>query len=287
MLLALAAVPAARAAPVTVDGAWLEARLGDPQVVIVDMTGDDLQFRRYHIPGAVRLAYEELLKPRPGKPAVRLGEAEFAALLGQRGIARDRHVVIYDDLGGLNAGRLFLELERVAHPRVSVLDGGLVRWVLDGRPLANDAPPPKPVRYVAGDERRENLAAIETVRRASGEAGGPVLLDVRSREEYAGEEREARSGHVPRARWWPWEQAIGIERGFTFREPAELLASLGRAGVPDRQTPVIIYCRTGHRASQTYLTLRRLGFADVRVHAGSMVEYLLDRAAPLARGLAP
>lgn len=278
---------AAQAAPVLVDSAWLEAHVKDSNVVIVDMTDDDLQYTRFHLPGAVRLAYHELLQARsPGKPPVRLDDGQFAALLGRLGIARNTHVVIYDDMGGLNAGRLFLELERIRHPEVSVLDGGLVKWVLNGKPVDNIPHLRKPVGYQAGREQRANLATLADVRRVSGQPA-PVLLDVRSRDEYTGNPKEARSGHIPGAQWWSWEQSINMESGFIFQDADKLAASLDRFGLKDRQAPVVLYCQSGHRASQSYLTLRRLGFDNVRVHTGSILEYLLDMAAPLTRGLAP
>jgi 3-mercaptopyruvate sulfurtransferase SseA len=42
----------------------------------------------------------------------------------------------------------------------------------------------------------------------------PVLLDVRSRDEYTGNPKEARSGHIPGAQWWSWEQSINMQSGF-------------------------------------------------------------------------
>lgn len=278
---------AAYAAPVLVDSAWLEEHIQDSQVVIVDMTDDDLQYTRFHLPGAVRLAYHELLQPRaPGKPAARLDDAQFAALLGRLGIARTTHVVIYDDMGGLNAGRLFLELERLQHPAVSVLDGGLVKWVLEGRRVDNIPHLRKPASYQPGKAQRANLATLTEVKQASAQAA-PVLLDVRSRDEYTGSPKEKRSGHIPGARWWPWEQAISMENGFTFRETDRLESSLGQFGLRDKRAPLILYCQSGHRASQSYLTLRHLGFENVRVHTGSMLEYALDAAAALTRGAVP
>jgi len=277
----------AQAAPVLVDSAWLEEHVKDSNVVIVDMTDDDLQYTRFHLPGAVRLAYHELLQPRvPGRPAARLDDGQFAALLGQLGIARNTRVVIYDDMGGLNAGRLFLELERIHHPEVSVLDGGLVKWVLGGKPVDNIPHLRKPVSYQSGKERRANLATLAEVRRVSGQTA-PVLLDVRSRDEYTGNPKDARSGHIPGAQWWSWEQSINMQSGFTFYEADKLAASLAKFGLKERHAPVVLYCQSGHRASQSYLTLRRLGFDNVRVHTGSMLEYLIDKTAPLARGLAP
>lgn len=280
---------AVAAAPVLVDGAWVEQRLKDKQVVLVDMTEDDLQYTRFHLPGAVRLGYDELLQPRvPGKPTARLEEHQFALLLERLGITRDTHVVIYDDMGGLNAGRLFLELERIQHPQVSVLDGGLVQWVLDGRRVDNTPRQPLPVVYKLGPERRDNLATLTEVRNASNsKQATATLLDVRSRDEYVGDPKEPRAGHVPGAKWWPWEQAIAMDNGFTFAPASTLETHLAKLGVRDKKAPMILYCRSGHRASQTYLSLRSLGFENVRVHTGSMLEYLQDKDAPLNRGTSP
>ena len=286
-LVILFTIGTAHAAVPIVDGTWLEQHLDDKPVAIIDMTEDDLQYTRYHIPGAVRLAYGELLKPRiPGKPSARLDDGQFAALLGRLGIARDTHVVIYDDMGGLNAGRLFLELERIRHPGLSVLDGGLVKWVLDGKRVDNVPHARKPVTYSPGKEQRANLATRAQLKPADGQAA-PVLLDVRSRDEYTGNPKEARSGHIPGAQWWPWEESIGMDSGFVFRAADKLDASLAKIGLGDRQAPVILYCRSGHRASQSYLALRQLGFDNVRVYTGSMLDYLQDKDAPVTRGAAP
>jgi thiosulfate/3-mercaptopyruvate sulfurtransferase len=287
MLAAVLITTAAQAAPVLVDGAWLEKQLGKDNVVVVDMSDDDTQYLRFHLPGAVRLDYGALTRPAPrGKPRPRLTDAEFAVLLGKLGIARDSQVVIYDDMGGLNAGRLFLELERIGHPQVSVLNGGLVQWILDGRKVDNRPVTRKPVRYVVNtDQRRDNLATLDDVRTAG--AKKITLLDVRTEEEYVGDPKERRSGHVPGARFWPWEQAVQMEDGFVMRDAEALRASLARSGVTDSSQPVILYCRSGHRASQTYLTLRHLGFEHVRLHSGSMLEYLQETAAPLTRGNMP
>lgn len=276
----------AQAAPVLVDGAWLERQLASESVVLVDMSDDDTQYTRFHLPGAVRLDYSSLLKPAPrGKPKPRLSDGELIKLLGQLGIRRDSHVVVYDDMGGLHAGRLFLELERLGHPQVSVLNGGLVQWILDGRKVDNRPVVRKPVAYNAPTERRDNLAALDDVLQAR--TRGTTLLDVRTLEEYVGDPKQPRSGHVPGARFWPWEQAVRMDDGFVLRDAQALRASLAAVGVRETTQPVVLYCQSGHRASQTYLTLRHLGFENVRLHAGSMLEYSQDPNAPLTRGNAP
>lgn len=286
LLLLLGLSAAAHAAPVLVDGDWVAARLDDPAVVLVDI-GDADQYSRFHLPGALHLPYGALLKPVPAKPyATRLDDGELTRLLGGLGIRRTHHVVIYDDTGALNAGRLFWELERIGHPQVSVLDGGLVAWILQGRKVVNAPAERKPVAYGVAGGGRNNEATLTDVKRAAG-GTGPLLLDVRTREEYVGDPRQPRSGHVPGARLWPWEQAVDGAGGYKRADTAALRQSLGRAGATDAKHPIIAYCRTGHRAAQTYLTLRSLGYEDVRLYANSMMEYAADPAATVKSGVLP
>jgi len=283
-VLLLLSTPSVLAAPPLVDGAWLEKRLADPKVVVVDMTDDDNQYLRFHLPGAVRLPYDVLVKERKDKVRVRLDDEELVRVLGRLGIAPDSHVVAYDDLGGLHAARLFWELERLGHRAVSVLDGGLVRWVLDGHKVVNNAPRRAPAVYPLPGERRANEASLDDMRAALRER--TPLLDVRSIEEYAGEPKKPRTGHVPGAHRWPWDAAVDFERGFVQRDAEALKKTLAETGA-DPNAPVIAYCRSGHRAARAYLTLRSLGYENVKLYANSMNEYAAARAAPLKQGKEP
>jgi len=279
---------AGAAEPILVDSDWLSARLNSPSLVLVDMASDPTQYQRFHIPGAVYLPYQTLVQRRKDQVVVRLDDDKLFKVLGSVGISDDAHVVVYDDIGGLQAGRLFWELERIGHNKVSLLDGGLVQWILEGRKVVASPTLPKPVVYVpSAGKRRDNEATLANVKTAN-EQSGAVLLDVRTREEYmGGRSRKHRSGHIPGAKWWPWEQAVDFDQGFRLRSAAVLIESLKKAGVADTDTPLIAYCRSGHRASQTYFVLRQLGYDNVKIYDGSMLEYQLDRTAPLRRGMQP
>lgn len=113
-----------------------------------------------------------------------------------------------------------------------------------------------------------------------------VLLDVRSEKEYKGSRNVKRSGHIPGARWWSWDQAVDFNGGFVAADPKQLLESLGAVGAKP-ETTVIAYCRSGHRASQTYFTLRWLGFEDVRVYDGSTAEWSARNDLPIRTGRQP
>jgi len=276
----------AYAAPVLVSTDWLAKHLKDPDLVLIDMSSDETQYSRFHLPGASYLPYYYLVRQRKSdKVVIRPSQKEFVYTLGQLGISRNSHVVLYDDLGGLNAGRMFFELTAIGHPNVSVLDGGLVKWILEGRHVVNTPVQRDAVQYGTPVKEVHNDATVSDVDAAT--KNGTIILDVRSKEEYTGDLKRKLGGHVPGAHWWEWSGNVAMDKGFVFKDPATLKKELASFGLTSIDQPVITYCHTGHRASQAYLVLKSLGFRNVRVYTHSMGEYDLIRKAKLVRGAKP
>ncbi len=274
------------AAPVLVEGQWLATNMNKENIIVVDMAADETQYDRFHLPGAIYLPYYAIVKPRKkDKVTLPLTDSELALRLGHFGITRDKHVVIYDDMGGLNAGRLFWALERIGHTDVSVLNGGLVKWILEGRKVVNTPARARPALYKVDGRGRDNVASMEDVDQAS--KNGTSLIDARSVEEYVGDMKKRRGGHVAGAQWWEWSRSIDIAQGFVRKPVNNLQAELEAMGVADKNKLVIAYCRSGHRAAQTYLTLRSLGYEKVKLYAHSMKEYGRYRATQLKTGMRP
>ena len=169
-------------------------------------------------------------------------------------------------------------LELYGHEQASLMDGGRVKWVADGRPLTTDAPSVGRASYSASEQdaslraqRDEVLAAVA--------ARAPQLVDVRSPAEFTGEiisppglpETAQRGGHIPGAINVPWARAVN-EDG-TFRSADELREIYGGAGVSEGD-PAIAYCRIGERSSHTWFVLKYLlGHEDVKNYDGSWTEY--------------
>ena len=273
-------------AGIMVDTSWLQKHLNDKNLVLIDMS-DQTQYQRFHIPGAIYLGYGNLVQKRKkDKVSLRISNQHLYKILGFIGVSRNSHVVIYDDMGGLNAGRLYWDLERIKHPRVSVVDGGLVKWILEGRKVENKYNERKAVTYLAGASTINNEINLTQIKQAS-QSNKQVLLDVRSREEYLGYPKYKRTGHIPGAKLWPWDDTVNFTGGFTLKKPDELMASLAKAGVKKKSQPLVVYCRSGHRAAQAYLVLKQLGFQNVLLYDGSMAEYSKDLTAPVRQGLNP
>jgi len=263
---------------------WLGLHLNDSRLVLIDMD-DELQYQRFHLPGALHLPYAAINRTNRQGVSYSIGREQLIRLLGQLGASSDSQIVIYDDLGGLNAGRLYWELERLGHQNLALLDGGLVKWILEGRKVTNTPVQPRSTTYqTTQHEGIANLATLAEIRRLP---AGAVLLDVRTQEEYAGDPRQPRSGHIPGARWWPWDNSVAFDEDFRLKPAEELKRQLRAAGLDTTDSPVYLYCHTGHRASQAYYALRQLGFSRVKIYDGSMAEYGQHKELPLKTGMTP
>jgi thiosulfate/3-mercaptopyruvate sulfurtransferase len=251
---------------------WLARRLDDPRIVVLHAWRDTNDFANGHIPGARPINYEDIRVERNGVgtelPPVEQLEQTFEKL----GVSDDSHVIIYSGGQGRApvASRVFLTLDYLGHPRVSLLSGGLAKWQAENRPVSRDAPnitvgklTPKP-RTVTVD------ADYVTARIGR---KGFAFLDTRTTPEYVGSGTRSglpSEGHIAGARQLEWEQLFSDARAATFLDADALKKLYG-----DRVAPgdtVITYCLVGYRASMTYFGARLLGY-PVRLYDGSYQEW--------------
>lgn len=248
---------------------------------------DDTQYQRFHIPGATHLPYNAINVRTKKGVSLSAGKDRIIKILGLLGIKSSHHVVIYDDMGGLHASRLFWELEKLGHKKISILNGGLVKWILAGKKVDAQLHNVKAVQYKTSNKPgRNNSVIIDEI--LNGKFNNKnILLDVRSKDEYIGHPRYPRSGHIPEAKWWEWLQAVNFEDAFKMQNSTSLKDQLKKVGITKPGTPITLYCQSAHRASQTYFTLRQLGFNHVKIYDGSMSEYSNIKTAPLKKGFTP
>ena len=266
--------------PPLVSTEWLDQHRADKQIVIIDMS-DTFQYQRFHIPGARHLPYGLLNQQTRQGVSYSVGSETVAKILGQLGVTPAHTVVIYDDTGGLNAARLYWELQRLRHINVALLDGGLVKWIRQGRNISWTSIETTPTTYPIRQVNSFLLGEKNDITKAE------LLLDVRSKEEYLGYPQVPRSGHIPGARHFAWDNAVDFAKDFTMKPASELKAELATLGIADPHQEVTVYCQSGHRAAHTFFTLKRLGWNKLRLYDGSMAEYEQDKSKQLKRGARP
>ncbi len=252
-----------------VDGEWLEKRLGDPAVRIVDCDHPE-SWNRAHLPGAAQVT-DHYFK-NPANSVFIMDPDQFAATMSGMGIGDDTLVVGYDTSGARYSGRLWWCLNYYGHANVKILDGGWPKWFREGRPVSIDRSVPPPAKFTP-KPNAYLMADADDVKAAIGRPD-TVILDARSDGEWQGLESRGnkRAGRIPGSVHMEWLRNVGDDELQLLKPADELRRMYEAAGVtPDKE--VITVCQAGIRAAQAAIVLKLLGYERVRVYDGSFAEW--------------
>ena len=262
------------------DSAWVVV---DCRFVLTDPDAGRAAYRRGHIRGARYAHLDSDLARVPGPADGRhpLPRAEdFAATLGAWGISNASSVVVYDDVSGAIAARLWWMLRWVGHRAAFVLDGGLKAWNAAGLPMTGDMPHIRTVEYAVREVRRDWVVSADRV--PSKLANGARLVDARSPERFQGvtEPIDPVAGHIPGAINWPFSEALQSDGRM---RPADEL-DMRLKHLTDQPGGFIAMCGSGVTACHLLLAASAAGLEDGRIFIGSWSEWIRDPARPVATG---
>lgn len=262
---------------------WLAEHLEDDGLRILDCRfafDHDARedYTAGHIPGALHLDWSKDLTDLDHEVDGMIAPPEkVKATMEGLGIGNDTLIIGYDHEGGHFASRLWLVLARYGHgDQVRILDGGWTAWEQEGWPTSTETEPLPGGDYdftIDPDAVRPDLVAdAEEVLAATG-SDSTVVLDVRRRSEFTGEEaRAARGGRVPNAVYSFWQDNLQWDADRRFKSTSELAGRAREAGIEPGKT-VITYCQGGVRAALAAIALMMAGHEDVKVYDGSWAEW--------------
>ena len=201
-------------------------------------------------------------------------------MFGQLGISSGDAVIVYSDQLR-DATLAAVALERIGHLSYAVLHGGWGKWTAENRAVTGDLPSPKAVDYGFSEDADTFTVDVDQVARATGD-GKTVILDVRPPDYFSGKKSdEPRAGRIPGAR--NREYALDLVPETALYQTAGVLREQYRKLGLVEETPVIVHCRTGHQASQTFFLLKHLlGFRDVKWFDGSWLAWSARSDLPIS-----
>ena len=264
---------------------WLARHLNDKTVVVLQIVHDSTDFRMGHIPGAREVQYDWFTTTREGIGTELPPIAELQHLFERLGVSDDSHVVIYTGMTGMApmASRAFLTLDYLGLRRISLLNGGLVRWQSEDRPMSAAIAP-----VTAGHLTPRARTVVVDANWVSARTGkkGFAFIDTRTTPEYlgTGERGGLKSeGHIAGARQLEWQQLFANADSSLFLDPKDIAKLYVERSAPG--DTLVTYCLVGYRASMTYFGARLAGL-PVRLYDGSYQDWA-HRALPVRKGETP
>ncbi len=203
---------------------------------------------------------------------------DFAAVMGRLGYDGSKPAVIYDDVSGGMAARLWFMLTLIGC-EAAVLDGGIFAW--DG-PTSTDSTPPISVSFAPRPWPDERLVSADDVV-ARIDAGG-LVIDARNHSRFIGKPNriDDRFGHIPGAINLAWEDNIDDYTG-RMLDIGQLERRFAPVRAEDNPVRPVAYCGSGVTACHDLLAMELLG-VEADLYVGSWSEWGADPARPLATG---
>jgi thiosulfate/3-mercaptopyruvate sulfurtransferase len=224
------------------------------------------EYKRGHVPGAINIDLFQLHWFDTTKRGMKDFNRQSRLLLSNIGIRRESIVVFYDNISGISAARGVWLLLYFSQTNVSMLDGGFEKWKNENYPIETKSNPLKHSRFEG--KVHTNVIADAGEVKESIYRKGVVIVDARSRQEYLGSEiRAARGGHITSAVNIDWTS--NIQNGI-FKSKEKLLNVYSR--IP-KDAKIITYCHGGYRAAHAFLTLKLIGYKNVKMYLGSWAEW--------------
>lgn len=267
------------------DPAWV---IFDCRHDLVDVDKGERLCREGHIPGAhlanldIDLSGEKTgLNGRHPLPS----PAAFAAFLARHGVTNTSTIVAYDDVGGQFASRLWWLTRWIGLTHISLLDGGIPKWIAEARTLSREVPLPirKPVA-LHGYADPSMVVSADEVKSRLGDAASMLLIDARAAERYRGEVEpiDLVAGHIPGAYNRFYKENLNSD--LTMRGVDDLRGAFGKTLGTTPSVQVVHQCGSGVTACANIFAMEYAGYKGSKLFAGSWSEWVSDPARPVAKG---
>ena len=260
---------------------WLEDNLD--KVKILDCS--------WHMPNIKRNSYEEYLKKHIPEavffdldkysdlntdlPHMLPDQIAWNNILSSLGISKNDRIIIYDNSDVLSSCRCWYNFIYFGHDPnlVSVLDGGLKKWINEKKIITNNKTKIFETKYKSQENKKlvknKNQIDLNINKKEF------VVIDARSKERFEGKEpdprKNVRSGCIPNSFCLPYKEMINEDN--TFRNLSEISKKFDQI-IDQKNSNIVFSCGSGVTACVLALAYSLVNNKySPTIYDGSWAEY--------------
>ena len=176
------------------------------------------EYKKQHIQNTIFFDIDKNSKQNTDLPHMLTDKNSWEKIVSKMGIKNEDKIIIYDNSDVLSSCRCWYNFIYFGHDPnlISVLNGGLKKWKLEGRPITDSKTKISKSNY----KSKENKNLVKDINQINQNIDQKkfVLIDARSKERFAGKvpdpRKNVRSGSIPNSLCLPYKEIINEDNTF-------------------------------------------------------------------------
>jgi len=260
---------------------WLENNLDKVKIIDCSWHMPDVKRNAYeeylqeHIPNAVFFDLDKYSDANSDLPHMLPNTITWKEIVSNLGISNNDRIVIYDNSDVLSSCRCWYNFIYFGHdPKlVSVLNGGLKKWIIENKAVDNSKIKIKKSEYTS----KENINLVKNINQINSNINIKdfFVVDARSKERFEGKvpdpRKNVRSGSIPNSFCLPFKEIINEDN--TFKNIEEISKKFIQM-IDIKQNNIVFSCGSGVTACVLALAYSLVNNKySPTIYDGSWAEY--------------
>jgi thiosulfate/3-mercaptopyruvate sulfurtransferase len=265
-----------------VETSWLEKNLDNVKIIDcswhMPQTKRDgfNEYRNQHIKNSIFFDLDINSKKNTNLPHMLVDKDEWEKIVSEMGISKNDKIIIYDNSDVISSCRCWFNFIYFGHdPKlVSILNGGLQKWIKEKREVTNEITDLKKTNYISSENRilvktKETIDKNIKIQKFK-------VIDARSRERFEGKVPEPRkglrSGSIKNSFCLPFNLCLNKDKTFKNKEELENVFKSCLKNISDQD--IVFSCGSGVTACVLALAYSLINDKyQPSIYDGSWAEY--------------